>query len=47
MPPRSPEPVVQAAARRRARGESLRLRRKHAFDGQTLVSYNIHCNFTN
>jgi len=33
---RQPEPVVQTAARRRARGESLRPRRKQTFDGQTL-----------
>ena len=36
MPRRPPVPVVQVAAGRRAHGESLRQRRKHTFDGQTL-----------
>lgn len=36
MPPKPPAPHFQALARRRARGESPRPRRKQAFDGQAL-----------
>ena len=39
MPRRPPVPVVQVAAGRRAHGESLRQRRKHTFDGQTLNNH--------
>ena len=36
MPLKPPAPHFQALARRRARGESPRPRRKQAFDGQAL-----------
>ena len=38
MPLKPPAPHFQALARRRARGESPRPRRKQAFDGQALIS---------
>ena len=43
MPRRPPVPVVQTAAERRTRGESLRPRRKHTFDGQTLNTRKGSC----
>lgn len=42
MPHRSPKPVVQAAARRQAHGESLRPHRKLIFDGQTLFMIAVY-----
>lgn len=38
MPLKPPAPHFQALARRRARGESPRPRRKQAFDGQALCT---------
>lgn len=41
MPLKPPAPHFQALARRRARGESPRPRRKQAFDGQALNNFGI------